>query len=324
MKKEKAECLFDEAYAWLCKSRRNHPANADIWDFRFKWHKDKPAILSAFLHGNFRLDTQRRIALNSNDEIDVYKSDDALVIKILTRLIENRILGKISKRCFHVKGQGGLKGAVRAVAANRNKYPFVFRTDVKSYYNSIDHETLLSMLGVHVKNCKLICLVRQYLERTVEKDGIYRDVARGIPMGSSLSPLMGALYLSKLDAKLSEMGVFYVRYMDDILVMTSTRWKLRKAVKIVNEQLNVLGLHKHPDKTFIGRVEKGFDFLGYHFGPEALSLAEKTIDNFINNALRLYEQEPPVSRQGRLEAYTTNWIRWAYGGLGNDSRTCAG
>ncbi len=30
--------------------------------------------------------------------------------------------------------------------------------------------------------------------------------------------------------------------------------------------------HLHPDKTFIGRVEKGFDFLGYHFGPDGLSV----------------------------------------------------
>ncbi len=30
---------------------------------------------------------------------------------------------------------------------------------------------------------------------------------------------------------------------------------------------------KHPDKTFIGRIEKGFDFLGYHFGPDGLSVA---------------------------------------------------
>ncbi len=74
----------------------------------------------------------------------------------------------------------------------------------------------------------------------------------------------------------------------------------------------------------LGAELSGFDFLGYHFGPEVLSQAGKTIDNFINNALRLYEQEPSVSRQGRLEAYTTNWIRWVYGGLGNDSLTCAG
>ncbi len=30
------------------------------------------------------------------------------------------------------------------------------------------------------------------------------------------------------------------------------------------------------DKTFIGRIEKGFDFLGYHFGPDGLCVAKKT------------------------------------------------
>jgi len=45
------------------------------------------------------------------------------------------------------------------------------------------------------------------------------------------------------------------------------------------------------DKTFIGRIEKGFDFLGYHFSPEGLSMAEKTIEKFLARAVRLYEQE---------------------------------
>jgi hypothetical protein len=51
------------------------------------------------------------------------------------------------------------------------------------------------------------------------------------------------------------------------------RWKLRKAVKLVNEVLASLGLEKHPDKTFIGRIERGFDFLGYHFSPDGLTAA---------------------------------------------------
>ena len=55
--------------------------------------------------------------------------------------------------------------------------------------------------------------------------------------------------------------------MDDIVVLAPTRWKLRWAVKAVNEVLSSLRLEKHPDKTFIGRIEKGFDFLGYHFCP---------------------------------------------------------
>ena len=54
-------------------------------------------------------------------------------------------------------------------------------------------------------------------------------------------------------------------------------WPLfRKAVKAVNAVLGSLRLEKHPDKTFIGRIERGFDFLGDRFGPEGLSVAKNT------------------------------------------------
>ena len=64
---------------------------------------------------------------------------------------------------------------------------------------------------------------------------------------------------------MEKFGLFYVRFMDDMLVLSPTRWKLKRAVKRLNEVFNDLKLEKHPDKTFIGRIEKGFDFLGYHF-----------------------------------------------------------
>ncbi len=70
---------------------------------------------------------------------------------------------------------------------------------------------------------------------------------------------------------MARLGLFYVRFMDDVLVLSPTRWKLRRAVRAVNGVLGDLGLEKHPDKTFIGRIERGFDFLGYHFGPEGLT-----------------------------------------------------
>ncbi|MGO9121261.1 MAG: hypothetical protein ACLQPD_27075 [Desulfomonilaceae bacterium] len=54
---------------------------------------------------------------------------------------------------------------------------------------------------------------------------------------------------------------------------------------MLNETFSELKLQKHPDKTCMGRIEKGFDFLGYHFSPHGLTLAQKTIDKF--DALRL-------------------------------------
>ena len=74
-----------------------------------------------------------------------------------------------------------------------------------------------------------------------------------------------------------------------------TRWKLRRAVRIVNETLAALGLEKHPDKTFIGRAAKGFDFLGYRLSPKGLAVAKQTRQRFVERAVRLQERE----RSGR-------------------------
>ena len=86
--------------------------------------------------------------------------------------------------------------------------------------------------------------------------------------------------------------------------------------KAVNEVLGSLCLLKHPDKTFIGRIESGFDFLGHRFGADGLSVAKKTIENFVARAIRLYEQDrkEPLS-PSRLGKYVRRWVRWAESGL---------
>jgi RNA-directed DNA polymerase len=148
--------------------------------------------------------------------------------------------------------------------------------------------------------------------------GLYKDCERGISRGCPLSPLLGAFFLHELDLAMEQSGLFYVRFMDDILVLSPTRWKLRRAVKRVNEHLAALDLEKHPDKTFIGRIEKGFDFLGYHFSRKALAVAEKTITNFVERLSRLYEQSHNAQNRAlRLGNYVRRWMGWAQAGLGS-------
>ncbi len=57
---------------------------------------------------------------------------------------------------------------------------------------------------------------------------------------------MGAFFLHELDQRMARMGLFYVRFMDDVLVLAPTRWKLRRAVQAVNAVLDGLRLEKHP------------------------------------------------------------------------------
>ncbi len=108
--------------------------------------------------------------------------------------------------------------------------------------------------------------------------------------------------------------------MDDILIITKTRWQNRRAVKQLNQCLNKLKLIKHPDKTFIGKIEKGFDFLGYHFSLDPLKVAEKTWEKHAFHIVRLYEQlriKKATSNEmaSTLGLYVTRWQRWADAGL---------
>jgi hypothetical protein len=193
---------------------------------------------------------------------------------------------------------------------------FVLRTDVKSYYASIDHLILLDQLAVHIKDRRVLKLIGQYLRRTSERGGTFWDYEKGISLGCPLSPLIGAFFLNALDAAAAELRLFYIRFMDDILIPAPTRWQLRGAVKVVNQLLGALRLEKHPDRTFIGKIERGFDFLGYHFGPAGLRVAKQTITNFLEKASRFYEQErSTVLAAAALEMYVRRWLRWSRSGI---------
>ena len=110
---------------------------------------------------------------------------------------------------------------------------------------------------------------------------------------------MGALFLNVLDRRMEDIGVFYVRFMDDWVILAPTRWKLRKAIRIVNQTLAEQQVQQHPDKTFIGRVNRGFSFLGYEFNATGLTgVALQTRTRFIERVNQLYERGAMVSRIG--------------------------
>ena len=306
--------VISAAFRWLCQQRRHWPADADVWDLRLHWDRERPAIQEALRRGEYLFAPMARVTKAEGDVQHVWSSRDAVVLKALAIVLARHL--PVSDRCTHLKGHGGAKAAVRAVRDNLGDHAFVMRTDVKGYYDSIEQHRMVDLLSRHVRDRTVLNLLWQAMRRTVTWGGLYRDCERGISRGCSLSPLLGAFYLYELDTAMEHEGVLYVRFMDDILVLAPTRWKLRRAVKVVNEQLSSLALAKHPDKTFIGRVDKGFDFLGYHFRREGLTVARKTLESFGERLARLYEQR----KEGLVSpsvpgSYARRWMGWATGGL---------
>jgi RNA-directed DNA polymerase len=165
------------------------------------------------------------------------------------------------------------------------------------------------------------------VKRSVERGGTFKSITCGISRGCPLSPVIAAYYLKGLDEQMAgDTRYFYRRYMDEVIVLAKTRWHLRKAIRTVNQhfhqfhQFHQLKVEQAPDKTFIGKISKGFDFLGYHFDGKHLTVAAKTVEKHVLHYRKLYEQlrnKKATSDEMALTygLYVKRWQRWVKAGI---------
>jgi len=253
--------------------------------------------------------------LGEAETLEVWESQDRLVLKAMSLVLKDHLSDSFPTCCHHLEGRGGIKKAVRKTRdfVRDNPDSWVMKTDVKGYYAHIDHFILYNQMQALMPNENyLLRLTWQYLKRTVYDGGNYYERELGISLGCPLSPLMAAVYLQPLDEAFEGREWFYARFMDDWIIITPTRWKLNVAVKKVNLILNQHKLTKAYDKTFIGRSQRGVDFLGYHLTPESLTMGKVSLQRRDARIHRLYEQGADKHRVGE---YVSRWQRWAKAGL---------
>ncbi len=171
-----SDVVLDKAYAWVCKRRKDYGHNACVWDLRFWWELERESLKRDLRAGVYRFAIMTRYVRESVEEIELWSARDSLVLKALA-LVLGGVL-QIPESCVHVKGRGGLKGAVRAVRRAVGKNTFVCRTDVRSYYASIDHLKLQSRLADHVKDRGVLSLLWQSMQRSSERGGVMRVHSR--------------------------------------------------------------------------------------------------------------------------------------------------
>jgi RNA-directed DNA polymerase len=259
------------------------------------------------------LKLQRKPWFENGHLLAAWNDDSRALLKHTLPQLYAELKPYLKAFCTHVKGNGGVKGTVRWVMAQLKSFQFGARFDVKSYYQSIRHDILLKQLDELNIPKKLQEIVKNYLTvPDLSNSGI------GMVAGGSLSPLLGAVYLLPLDYAMQEYvtkyGMLYVRYMDDILILAKKRRHLRMSIKIIYLIIKSLDLRLHQkEKRFVGRTEKGFDFLGYHFHPmRKLRPSAESLHRLVIRAGRLYEQ---ADDPGRLWGYVSRWYGWLRNGL---------
>lgn len=161
----------------------------------------------------------------------------------------------------------GCKDALRRVdELLKQGFVYVVDADLKSYFDTIPHDRLLSRLRERIADGRVLQLIESFLKAGI-LDGLREwEPEAGAPQGAVLSPLLSNIYLNPLDHQMAAQGFEMVRYADDFVILCRSQAQAEQALALVRQWCEAEGLVLHPNKTRIVDVRKeGFDFLGYHF-----------------------------------------------------------
>jgi hypothetical protein len=163
----------------------------------------------------------------------------------------------------------------------KDKEIYCLKVDVSKYFYSIDHNILFKMLKKYIYDEDVLNLIKvilnetnkEYINNNIEHynklynvDIPYYRNGKGLSIGAMCSQFLAIFNLNDLDHFIKEQlhCKYYVRYMDDILILDTDKDKLKYYFKVIKEELYKLNL-KDNKKSNLYRTSNGFSFLGYKY-----------------------------------------------------------
>ena len=144
-------------------------------------------------------------------------------------------------------------------------YEWVIDLDIEKYFDTVNHDKLISILRERINDAKTLRLVRQFLQAGVMENGLISPSKEGVPQGGPLSPILSNVYLDKLDQELEARGLHFVRYADDCNIFVKSEMAADRVMKSVTSWLErKLRLKVSTTKTKVVRPTKS-NFLGFTF-----------------------------------------------------------
>ena len=101
----------------------------------------------------------------------------------------------------------------------------------------------------------------------------------------------------------------YIRYMDDWGNLAKTRGEFKKAIREMRKVLAFLKVETHPDKTEMGKIEKGFSFLGYQIERRKVSISIESLHRHRTKYRLLLEQGADLGQRWQYLIRFCNWTR---------------
>lgn len=174
------------------------------------------------------------------------------------------------------------------LAGNRPEKYYFLKMDVSKFFYRVSHEVILEILSRKISDERLMWLFRSIIESENTAFGLplgYIDVGAaprlydvGMPIGNLTSQMMANIYLNEVDqfCKRRLRIHCYMRYMDDMLILSDSKEKLHHYKELVERLLNDRLRLNLNNKTAIRPVTLGIDFCGFKVWADHIKLRKST------------------------------------------------
>jgi group II intron reverse transcriptase/maturase len=202
-------------------------------------------------------------------------------------LVTREIFEAEFEEASHAYRQGrSVRTAIHRVNELREQgYRYLVAADIDGFFDEIPHARLIERLRRLDLDAYVVQLFEGWIAAEVYDGRSVRALAKGVPQGSVVSPMLANLFLDELDENLALFGQALVRYADDFLVLCKSPAEAAQALEITDYLVADLELHLNREKTLTTSFDQGFKFLGAIFVKDSI---------FLPFELRRSEPVPPV------------------------------
>ncbi len=250
---------------------------------------------------------------------------DRVVHHALCQVIEPMFERRFIFDSYACRKGKGTHAAVARASAYARRYRYVLKCDMAQFFPSIDHQVLHGLLANRVKDREVLWLIAQIVRHGgTESDPVWYfpqddlfspwSRSRGLPIGNQTSQFFGNVYLDPLDhfVKESIRCRAYVRYVDDLLLFSSSKARLHEAHAAIRDCCVTLRVQLHSRKCFVAPVSNGVTFLGYRIFPGYRRLEAGNVKR-ARRRIRRYDQEVQAGTRSSEQARTCvqSWVAHA-------------
>lgn len=233
-----------------------------------------------YKHGGYRKFT---VTDNKKREIRVADIKDRIVHRItyeyLYRIYDKTFIYDV----WSCRKEKGLHGVIERTEKSLRKYKncFIWRTDIKKFFDSVDQQVLLKIICRKIKNEKILYLIKEVIKsyRTQpNKKESEHTPQKGMPIGNLTSQILANIYLNELDrfVKYTIKPQVYLRYGDDFIIISKNLSELKKlrnkTIRFINERLS---LKINDQNDIIIKAKWGLKFLGVWIYPSGRKLNKR-------------------------------------------------